>query len=88
MLDKYNYIESVEEIVGWGGNSSELPAPSAFDIKMTDNRRLFLSYVESNKKMKSRTYPTYIEMIGDFVIYGRIPVELIAEKTGLKLTTV
>jgi hypothetical protein len=88
LIAKYDYIESIEEIIGWGGNSSDLPTPSAFDIKMENGRRLFLSYVEINEKTGKNYYPYYLDLIGNFVIYGRIPIDLIAKETGLDLETV
>jgi hypothetical protein len=88
LLEKYDYIETITEIAGWEGNSSELPPPFAFDIKMENGKRVFLSYVESNKEKNSIYYPKYVELMGNYVINGRIPIELIVEKTGLDLRTV
>jgi hypothetical protein len=88
LVNKYECIESIEEIIGWEGNSSEISPPSSFDIRMSYDRRLFLSYIEFNEKIKSKYYPHYLELIGGFAIEGRIPIEWIEKKTCLKLATV
>jgi hypothetical protein len=88
LIAKYDYIEFIEEIIGWGGNSSDLPTPSAFNIKMTNDRRLFLSYIGINKKTRKNYYPHYLELIGNYAIYKSISIDLIANETGLNLETV
>jgi hypothetical protein len=49
LLNKYPFIQSIEERRGWNGSGGKFIDPLALDIKMEDNKRIFVSYIDSGQ---------------------------------------
>jgi hypothetical protein len=99
LIENNKFILSVEEIWEWDGNSKLFPPiPYALDIRMENDKRIFLSWVKS-MHLKA---PFYLAMIesnvfnvhvsrdedGRFGGGERIPIELIAQEAKIQLKSV
>jgi hypothetical protein len=92
-------VQSVNECRGWYGSAGDFFPPIAVDIKMKNDKRLFLSFIKS-PWLKT---PFYLNLIGNSVFSTRfsiyengddmgishgIPIKLISQETNIQLNSV
>jgi hypothetical protein len=99
LIKRNSNIQSINECWGWYGSGGDFFAPIALDIKMEDDKRLFLSFIRS-PRLKT---PFYLNLIGSSVFSVRfstyengndggsshgIPIKLISQETGIQINSV
>jgi hypothetical protein len=97
-MNKYPFIQSIEERRKWNGSGEDWNDPLALDIKMDNNKRIFVSYIKSSQLktpfivdlINTSTFKLRYECQFTDTYWARtgIPSDYIAKALAIKLDSI